>query len=138
SHNDGKLQLKLEGTPLINVGLGSTYPTYQLPPQFRALMSNPNFRNAVRIDYDLPPTLLVGPRRTGSITGSNLNIDPNTGIIYGQAPRLASLSLASRITYTLTLDLNALTAGGILPESDQPGRHEYNFRSAVGSGIINV
>src|SRR5699024_1314107 len=138
SHNNGQLELKLDGSSALDLNIGSTYPTFQLPPQFLALMEDPNFRNAVKIDYDLPGTLLISPRRTGTISGDNLNIDPNTGVIYGVAPNLVSLGILSNINYTLTIDLNQLTEGGILPESDQPGRHEYNFKSAVGSGIIDI
>ncbi|MEB6228157.1 YSIRK-type signal peptide-containing protein [Mammaliicoccus sciuri] len=138
THSDGKLQLKMEGRSLVNLGIGSTYPTFQLPSQFKDLMSNPNFRDAVRIDYEARDVLNLKLLDNKSITGNDLNIDPNTGVIYGKISSLVSLGIVTNTAYILTLDLNELTDDGILPGSDQPGSHEYNFKSDVGTGIINL
>ncbi|PNZ94352.1 hypothetical protein, partial [Staphylococcus nepalensis] len=137
SHNDGVLSLKLEGYPLVSLGVGNTYPTFQLPEQFYNLMTNPNFKNAVTLDYDLPG-VLGAIRNKGTINGDNLNIDANTGVIFGSVRNLLNLSVGSRVSYNLNIDLNSLTEGGILPGSNQPGRHEYDFTSAVGTGLIDV
>ena len=108
NHNNGNLNLKLEGRPLVSLGIGNMYPTFQLPPQIRDLMSNPDFRNAIKIDYDLPG---VGGiiRNTGTVKGSDLNIDPNTGLVYGSVRNLVNLGVGSRVTYNLVIDLNQLT-----------------------------
>ncbi|WP_176723002.1 hypothetical protein, partial [Staphylococcus equorum] len=137
THDNGILNLQLEGRPLVGLGVGNTYPTFQLSQQFRDLMADPNFINAIELDYDLPG-LLGLVRNTGTLEGSELTIDPNTGVVYGTVENLVNLGVASRVTYNLTIDLNQLTENGMLPESDQPGRQEYNFSSAAGSGLINL
>ena len=137
THNNGVLNLQLEGRPLVGLGVGNTYPTFQLSPQFRDLMADPNFLNAIELDYDLPGLLGV-LRNTGTLQGNELTIDPNTGVVYGIVENLVNLGVGSRVTYNLMIDLNQLTENGMLPESDLPGRQEYNFSSAAGSGLINV
>ena len=59
-------------------------------------------------------------------------------MIYGKISNLVSLGVVTNTAYILTLDLNELNDDGILPGSDQPGTHEYNFKSDVGTGIINL
>ncbi|OEK79716.1 hypothetical protein AST03_07060, partial [Staphylococcus equorum] len=137
THNNGVLNLQLEGRPLVGLGVGNTYPTFQLSPQFRDLMADSNFLNAIELDYDLPGLLGV-LRNTGTLQGNELTIDPNTGVVYGTVENLVNLGVGSRVTYNLMIDLNQLTENGMLPESDLPGRQEYNFSSAAGSGLINV
>ncbi|MGW7808501.1 hypothetical protein ACWESC_13515, partial [Staphylococcus xylosus] len=137
NHENGALNLKLEGRPLIGLGIGNTYPTFQLPPQFHNLMTNSNFKNAITLKYDLPGVAGI-IRNKGTVKNSDLKIDPNTGIIYGTVNNLVNLGVGSRVTYTLEIDLKKLTENGILPESNKPGRHEYNFSSAVGSGLIDL
>lgn len=134
SYVGGKLILDLYGDKLLGLSLvGDQYFHYWLPPELRSILSDPGFNDAV--DVALTTYSLLGLEVDNQTIDNPILIVPETGQIVWESTSAINLSLISRMSAKLTIDLAQLGIS-VLPSSLDRKLEFYGV--AAKSNIISV
>ncbi|NMD72510.1 hypothetical protein HHO41_19760 [Bacillus sp. DNRA2] len=134
SYEGGELILDLYGDKLLGLDLiESQYFHYWLPPELRSILSNPGFNDAVNVV--LTTYSLLGLELDNQTIDNPIAIVPETGQIVWESTSVLNLSLISRMSAKLTIDLAQLGIS-VLPSS-LDGKLEF-YGAAAKSNVITV
>lgn len=107
--NTGDLVLTTTGTNVAEISIGNKYNvSYAFPPEFSELLNNPRLRENMVLNAEMPSlgfaNIVIPVHKT--ILGSEMTIEDN--VVNVPVDRLASVSMGSTSTFSLTIDLDAL------------------------------
>ncbi|MGJ7919051.1 Ig-like domain-containing protein [Neobacillus sp. LXY-4] len=130
NESTGELSLDIYGIPLLNLSLVTTQQfVYKLPEELKFILDNPRFTEVARIQLTEP--LFVYKE----IPGSELAVSSSNGTVKASYVQGLNLSLVSRISAKLFINLGQLGLTALPPSPD--GKLDF-YGIAADASLITV